>query len=1122
MTLYLNYDLGFSDLYRTEGLVKLDRLFINYLSTKNYYACQKLQQYRQNNKLSSEEYSKFIVEFAAYLDNFIAHLFDIEDELEQYERIHNEDAVIFKCKKAFVQKRATKLYSLQQIEEFDIQALRKYLKLPLNDCHFDERSLSIIVMNWLKDAEKYKEQLEQAAKFFAWCALSSKGQEIYKDYALFKLAKKVDFANLLRLKKEQNQGIDTLFSTTLKERDGFNLTSAEVTLKEAMDNATYCIYCHNQGKDSCSKGMKDKEDKFKVNPLGVSLTGCPLGEKISEMNYLKSNGYIIGALAAITIDNPMVAATGYRICNDCMKACIYQKQDPVDIPKIETRILDDVLNLSWGFEIYSLLTRWNPLNLSQFLPKESTNNKVLIAGLGPAGFTLSHYLLNSGHTVIAVDGNKIELNDDSKNFAPIRNIKEHFNNLEDRIIEGFGGVIEYGITSRWDKNYLKIIRLLLDRRSNFAMYGGVRLGSNITIEQAWELGFDHIALCTGAGKPNLLNMPNAMARGVKAASDFLMALQLTGASKDESISNLQIRLPVIVIGGGLTAVDAATEAQAYYIKQVEKFLTRYEIIAKRHGEKYFLNQLTVEELEIAQEFINHGKKLRLSKSYKDKINLIKSWGGVHICYRKSIQDAPSYRLNHEELQKGLDEGIGFIEYANPVAVEVDKYYHVSGVKIIKEDHKEYLLESKTVLIAAGTIPNTVIARENPNLLAVCGKFFTLLDEQGNQVKPEYVAKPKNVNILTSIDHNKSISFFGDLHPSYAGNVVKAMASAKNGFPIINRVLTKHMQNSKIDLQFLSKINDLLISKVQKVNRLTPNIVEVIIYSPLAVNNFQPGQFYRLQNYAKYSKNVGNINMLMEGIALTGASVDKKQNLISTIVLEVGGSSNLCANLQEGEPIIFMGPTGTPTEIVANENVMLVGGGLGNAVLFSIGKAFREKGSKILYFAGYKKLQDRYKTEEIENAADYVIWCCDEGKFSDVSDKSINYHGNIIEAIKAYSNGELGVMPIKMNEIHRIIAIGSDKMMEAVNKARNTILKDKLHRDHIAIASINSPMQCMMKEICAQCIQEHIDPVTGIKKYIYSCSNQDQRMEEVSFKHLSQRLSQNSVQEKLTALMMVEE
>src|SRR6202008_2978160 len=139
-----------------------------------------------------------------------------------------------------------------------------------------------------------------------------------------------------------------------------------------------------------------------------------------------------GALACVTIDNPMCAGTGHRICNDCMKACIYQKQDPVDIPQIETRNLKDVLGLPWGFEIYSLLTRWNPLDLRRPLPLPDSGYKVLVVGLGPAGFSLAHHLMNDGHFVAAIDGLKIEplspelcgvrLDGTRQEFAPIRDI----------------------------------------------------------------------------------------------------------------------------------------------------------------------------------------------------------------------------------------------------------------------------------------------------------------------------------------------------------------------------------------------------------------------------------------------------------------------------------------------------------------------------------------------------------------------------------------------------------------------------------------------------------------------------------------------------------------------------
>jgi hypothetical protein len=60
------------------------------------------------------------------------------------------------------------------------------------------------------------------------------------------------------------------------------------------------------------------------------------------------------------------------------------------------------------------------------------------------------------------------------------------------------------------------------------------------------------------------------------------------------------------------------------------------------------------------------------------------------------------------------------------------------------------------------------------------------------------------------------------------------------------------------------------------------------------------------------------------------------------------------------------------------------------------------------------------------------------------------------------------------------------------------------------------MQCMMKEICAQCLQPHVDPKTGKKSYVFSCFNQDQELDHVDWPALDQRLKQNSTQEKLTA------
>jgi hypothetical protein len=187
-------------------------------------------------------------------------------------------------------------------------------------------------------------------------------------------------------------------------------------------------------------------------------------------------------------------------------------------------------------------------------------------------------------------------------------------------------------------------------------------------------------------------------------------------------------------------------------------------------------------------------------------------------------------------------------------------------------------------------------------------------------------------------------------------------------------------------------------------------------------------------------------------------------------------------------------------------------------LFSIGAALRACGSRVLYFAGYKIMQDRYKVADIEHAADSVVWCCDEAPgFAPGRPQDLSFVGNIVEAIEAYGSGALGPVEIPLETVDRIIAIGSDGMMNAVAEARRAGLKRYFRPDHRAIASINSPMQCMMKEICAQCLQQHRDPLTGTETVVFSCFNQDQEMDRVDFGALHRRLTQNGAQEKLTKL-----
>jgi len=1132
--LELGFGLAFDDLYAREGLIRVDRAFLDHLAAAEPALHARLLAGRaEPSSLDAKAEADLLVETAPHLEDFIGRLFGIAAEVAALQASHDALAPLHAVKRLFVQRRAVKGVSEEDAALIDAPALAAELEVLFGEA-LTKLSFARHVQEWMADEAANAAALDVAARYAAWATLSPAGRAQHGSGVLFKVPHKVDPLHLVPVETVEVDGVTMLRlpEARHRHREGFGLTDQGMDLTHALDQANYCIWCHNQGKDSCSSGLKEKTGEFKASPFGVKLAGCPLEERISEMNLVKSRGHSVGALAIATVDNPMCAGTGHRICNDCMKSCIYQKQEPVDIPQVETRTLKDVLGLPWGFEIYALLTRWNPLDLRRPLPRPDSGYKVLVVGLGPAGYTLAHHLMNDGHTIVAVDGLKIEPLDPSLSgvradgsrvpFRPVRDLAELTEPLESRAMAGFGGVAEYGITVRWDKNFLKVIRLLLERRAQFTMMGGVRFGGTLTVEGAFALGFDHIALCAGAGRPTVVPMKNGLVAGVRQASDFLMALQLTGAAKADSIANLQVRLPVVVVGGGLTAIDTATEALAYYPVQVERFLARYETLAAERGESVVRAGWTPLDREAADGFIAHARAIRAERAAavaEDRepriAALVDSWGGVTIVYRRRLIDAPSYTLNHEEVALAMQEGIRFAEGLTPVAVETDRWGNAAGLTVAQADGAQHVLPARTILIAAGTQPNTVLAREEPTSALIDGKYFQAYDADGTPVKPEKSAKPARPYVLMSHrGDGRSLSFFGDLHPSYAGNVVKAMASAKQGYPVVSRALAQHEPVAAEEL--VATLNAGLRPTVHSVERLTPNIVEVTVKAPFAARGFEPGQFYRLQNYETNARRTGDTVLAMEGLALTGASVDREQGLLSTIVLEMGGSSDLCALLQPGEPVVLMGPTGTPTETPSGETVLLAGGGLGNAVLFSIGQQLRREGSKVVYFAGYKRIIDRYKVAEIERAADIIVWCSDEAPgFEPTRPQDHAFVGNIVEAMAAYGSGRLGETAIPLPDVDRVVAIGSDGMMRAVAEARHTVLKPFLKPGHCAIGSINSPMQCMMKEICAQCLQLHRDPATGAETTVFSCFNQDQDLDRVDFTNLRQRLSQNGVQEKLT-------
>ncbi len=1125
------------DLYSRDGLERLDARFSRFLRERDPVLATRLAAARADcDALARRDESDLWLALAPILDEFLCEVFSVAEAVDALIKRQRDLEIVFDVRRKFVQRHVAKRATAKDAARIDgaeaLATLESHLRGPFDELHFARA-----VVSWLDRESQCRPELAAAERFVTWVVFAPAGRKRFGHHALFQVPQKRDPLNRVATRATQNGHVawrEAPAEQPLRQRRGFELSDAGCDLPGGLGEIHYCIYCHHQEKDSCSSGLRASSAAFQQSALGVAQTGCPLGERISEMHEAKRRGHVLSALAIACVDNPMLAGTGHRICNDCMVSCVYQKQnrDPVNIPQAETRILKDVLELPWGFEMYSLLTRWNPLNFRRPLPRPPSGRSVLIVGAGPAGYTLAHHLLNDGHAVAVIDGLKIEplppgpcgfITGGDVRFELIRDVADLREPLGERISAGFGGVAEYGITVRWDKNFLTVLRLLLERREAFALLGSMRFGGALGIEDAFALGFGHVALCMGAGRPTILEIANGLARGVRQASDFLMALQLTGAGRADTLANLQIRLPVVVVGGGLTAIDTCTEALAYYPVQVERFLTRYERLCARYGAAEVRASWTTEDLAIAEEFLDHARALRAERAAAERagrepeiIGLLRKWGGARIVYRRVMTASPAYK-NHEELAKALEEGIAFGENMAPLAVEVDRFGHACGLRVHDTiTGTESTVPARSILIAAGTVPNTVLASE-ASVLGLDGKYFQAYDESGVPVCPERCGKPAHTHLIAHLAADgRAVSFFGDLHPSFAGTVVKAMASAKNGYPIISRLLTR-VSPTADPPAVLHRLRSNGSASVVRVERLTATIVEVVVKAPLAAQAFRPGQFFRLQNYEASTPMACGTRLAMEGIALTGAWVDPALGHIGLVTLEMGGSSSLCATLRPGEPVALMGPTGEPTHIPSCETVALIGGGLGNAVLISIGRAMRAAGCRVLYFAGYRSSTDVFKRQDLENAADVLVWCADSAPAPlPGRPQDRQFVGNVVQALEAYAARRLGEPPIALDEVDRIMAIGSASMMAAVAAARRARLAGHLKRGHVALASINSPMQCMMKAICAQCLQTHRDPISGVETIVFSCLNQDQEMDRVDFGVLRQRLGQNALQEKLTA------
>ena len=224
--LRLNFGFSFADLYRRDGLIRLDALFqeqVGAVDPDLHY--QLLAARAAPEAVAAKEHSNLLVELAQYLDIFIADLLDIRSEVKSLTSRHAELAPIFDVKRNFVQRRAVKQISAETAKQFDGDQLAGEMETALDD-DLSELRFAECVQAWLGAPERYATELALAERYAAWAVFTEHGKAKHRNGVLFKVPHKVDPARLVPIETQIVDGVTMLRLPPhhWRERDGFALT----------------------------------------------------------------------------------------------------------------------------------------------------------------------------------------------------------------------------------------------------------------------------------------------------------------------------------------------------------------------------------------------------------------------------------------------------------------------------------------------------------------------------------------------------------------------------------------------------------------------------------------------------------------------------------------------------------------------------------------------------------------------------------------------------------------------------------------------------------------------------------------------------------------------------------
>ena len=281
------------------------------------------------------------------------------------------------------------------------------------------------------------------------------------------------------------------------------------------------------GSDQYASNFKDKQ--LVLNELSAQLEAgrclycdnapcteaCPSEIDVPGFINMIASGNRKGASRLILRQNIM-GGTCARVCPTetlCEEVCVRNLQDqpPINISALQRFATDRIIEH----------------DQDMFERSQSSGKKVAVVGAGPAGMACAHRLACKGHEVVIYEAAEKSGGLNTYGLAAYK-IKSDFAQKEIHWILSIGGI---------------------------DVHHGMRIGKDIQLEDLVK-EFDAVFLSMGAGSAKHLDLEQENTEGCLDAIDYIADLR-----GEEQFDQLPVGRNVVVIGGGMTAIDIATQSK---------------------------------------------------------------------------------------------------------------------------------------------------------------------------------------------------------------------------------------------------------------------------------------------------------------------------------------------------------------------------------------------------------------------------------------------------------------------------------------------------------------------------------------------------------------------------------